>query len=461
MKPGKARALTWRYAALAGALELAIALPMPVLILHMTGRGLDLAMIGLAFTVRALLVVLLELPTGGLADAIGRRPLALASQALTLASFALLLFLTGPLTALAYAVLQGVGSALHSGAMDAWFVDELGRLEPEAPLQPHLAAVDVAQAAGMLAGSAIGGLLPSLMAPLDLPWPLSGFGVALFAGVLVRAVVWLLTAALVREPDRPAVDAAVLREGMRATPAVLADALRLTRDSPIIRWLFAAAAASGLAMVSVETFWQPIAATVLGGAAETSGGFAALGTLAGVAVLAGSLAVLRYGQRFPGGSAALAGVSMLARGGAMLVFAASGHAAGLGVGLGVVYFALATSNVPHDTLLHKAVPSARRSAMLSVHSLVFSLGIAVASGPLGWLATATSPRLALWAAATVTVLACGSYAAIARLQRAGARDAATAALGEPAAYDALPDGVLLDDLVPGPLDGPVDGPVLR
>src|SRR5690606_39349779 len=59
-----------------------------------------------------------------------------------------------PVTALAYAVLQGVGSALHSGALEAWYVDELHRLEPEAPLQSHLALVDVAQASGMLIGSA-------------------------------------------------------------------------------------------------------------------------------------------------------------------------------------------------------------------------------------------------------------------------------------------------------------------
>lgn len=443
MKPGRGRALTTRYAALAGTLELAIALPMPVLILHMTGRGLDIATVGLAFTVRALLVALLELPTGGIADAIGRRPVALASQLFTLASFAVLLFVVGPVTALVYAVLQGVGSALHSGAMDAWFVDEIGRLEPDAPLQPHLAAVDVAQAAGMLAGSAIGGLLPSLTAPLDLPWPLAGFGIALAAGVAVRVITWFWTLALVKEPSRAKPDSAVIRDGLNAMPGILSDAIRLSRETPVIRWLLAAAAASGLAMVSVETFWQPVASTVLGATAEDSQGFAVLGTLAGVAVLAGSLAVMRYGQRFPGGEAALAGFSMMLRGGAMLLFAVSASAVGLAAGLGIVYFALATSNVPHDTLLHKAVPSSRRSSMLSVHSLVFSLGIAVASGPLGWLASATSPRLALWIAGLCTVGACTAYAAIGRMQRTAAELQPT----KPAAVGGggLADALLLDD----------------
>src|SRR5690606_37876447 len=197
------RALTYRYALLIGMLELAIAVPMPVLVLHMSGRGLDLAIIGLAFTIRAVLVVLLELPTGGLADAIGRRPVALASQLFTAASFLALLFVTGPAVALLYALLQGIGAALHSGALDAWYVDELKRLEEGVELQPHLAAVNVFQASGMLLGTALGGLLPSLTARFDMPYPLDAFGVALGAGVALRALVWLLTFVLMREPVKP------------------------------------------------------------------------------------------------------------------------------------------------------------------------------------------------------------------------------------------------------------------
>jgi MFS family permease len=413
---------------------------MPVLVLHMTGRGLDLGLIGLAFTVRALLVVILELPTGGLADAIGRRPVALASQLFTLASFLLLLFVTGPLTALAYAVLQGIGSALHSGALDAWYVDELHERDPDVLLQPHLAVVDVAQAGGMLIGSAVGGLLPSLTAGLDLPWPLAGFGISLFVGVALRAVVWVLTLFIMKEPrrsvadrgsnagasDGPTAGSRARLAGFGAVPEILADALRLTRSSPRILWLMVAAGAGGLAMVSLETFWQPIAATVFGSTAADSRPFAVLGTTTGVAVLCGSLAVMRWGQGFPGGSAALAGFSMLVRGGAMLLFATTASATGLGFGLAIAYFALATNNVPHDTLLHKAVPSARRSSMLSVHSLVFYLGIALASGPLGWLAAQLDPRVALMVAGLVTILACVPYAIIGRLP---APPRATAATG--------------------------------
>src|SRR5690606_22441303 len=169
------------------------------------------------------------------ADAIGRRPVALASQLFTLGSFVLLLFVTGPVTALAYAVLQGIGSALHSGALDAWYVDELHHRDATVPLQSHLAMVEVAQAGGMLLGSALGGLLPSLTAGLDLPWPLAGFGISLFVGVALRALVWLLTLTIMREPRRVAQPGGAgaglpAPAGFGAVPAILSDALRLTRS---------------------------------------------------------------------------------------------------------------------------------------------------------------------------------------------------------------------------------------
>ncbi|HRQ10654.1 MAG TPA: MFS transporter [Trueperaceae bacterium] len=406
------KALTYRYAFLVGLLEFAIAVPMPVLVLHMTGRGLDLAVIGLAFTLRAVLVVLLELPTGGLADAIGRRPVALASQLFTMASFIALLFVTGPALALLYALLQGIGAALHSGALDAWYVDELKRLEEEVELEPHLATVNVFQAVGMLLGTALGGALPSLTAGLDLPWPASGFGVALLAGIALRALVWLLTLVLMHEPIKPEGGSVV---GWRAVPEILMDAGKLTRSIPSIRWLLLAAGASGLAMVSIETFWQPIAAFTFGDDPSRSVPFAVLGTLSGVAVLAGSLAVMRWGKLFPGGSVALAGASTVIRGLAMYLFASMASSWGLGLGLALTYFALSTTNVPHYALLHDVIPSSRRSSMLSVHSLVFFGGIAIASGPLGWLATQLGPRLALSIAAALTIMSAFAYVRVARV----------------------------------------------
>lgn len=430
------RGVTRRYALLAGLQEFAIWLPLPVLVLHLADRGFDLAAIGFAFALRAVVVVLLEVPTGGLADAIGRKPIALASQAATFASFAALLVVGGPGTLLAYALLQGLGSALHSGALEAWYVDRLGATGPNVDLQRHLALVGVVQTAAMLAGAALGGALPALVAGVGLPWPLAGFGVALAAGLALRLVVAALTALLVVEPEY----AGRARWSVAfQTPGLVRDGFRFVRRSPTLPWLLLAGAALGWALTAVETLWQPIAGLTFGADPATSGVYGALGFVLGASGLLGSLAVMRYGDRFPGGPVALAAATQLLKAVAMIVLAASAGGLGVAVGLGLVYVAIAAQNAPHDALLHAAVPSEKRSIVLSVHSLAFFGGIALGSALLGWVANAAGPQAAMALAGVATAVAAGAYVGVAasrrRMGAAGAGAAAAVAAGDEAAAD--------------------------
>ena len=63
----------------------------PTLVVLMQSRGLTLAQIGVAAAAQGVLVLLLELPTGGLADTLGPRRVLLASGAIE--SLALVLFI--------------------------------------------------------------------------------------------------------------------------------------------------------------------------------------------------------------------------------------------------------------------------------------------------------------------------------------------------------------------------------
>jgi len=78
--------------------------------------------------------------------------------------------------------------------------------------------------------------------------------------------------------------------------------------------------------------------------------------------------------------------------------------------------------------------------------LVFFLGIAVASGPLGWLASEAGPRAALTVAGFVTILACMAYAIIGRLQAAATATAVTPAATE-AVHEPVRDAALADALL--------------
>jgi MFS family permease len=109
------------------------------MVLLMSGRGLSLAQVGAVTAVHSVVVVALELPTGGLADVIGRRVVLAASALLSAAGLVLMATATTFWMFTGWAVLQGMARALSSGPAQAWYVDTLHRAAgPDADLRHGL-----------------------------------------------------------------------------------------------------------------------------------------------------------------------------------------------------------------------------------------------------------------------------------------------------------------------------------
>ena len=89
-RPLGAAAVRRRFVVLTALRWLPTGLLIPVLVVFEQSRGLTLAQVGLVSATAGVVVLLLELPTGGLADALGRRPVLVAATALDLASLGLL-----------------------------------------------------------------------------------------------------------------------------------------------------------------------------------------------------------------------------------------------------------------------------------------------------------------------------------------------------------------------------------
>jgi MFS family permease len=94
-------------------------------------RGLSLAEIGVIFSMQGFVVLGLELPTGGFADALGRRPVLLAAGVVALISG--VLFITADTFGMFIIamLLQGVFRALDSGPLEAWYVDTAHADDPD------------------------------------------------------------------------------------------------------------------------------------------------------------------------------------------------------------------------------------------------------------------------------------------------------------------------------------------
>jgi MFS transporter, DHA1 family, tetracycline resistance protein len=247
------RAAQWRFLVLTALRWGPVGLFIPVFVLLPLDRGLTLSEVGLTVAVQGLVVLLLELPTGGLADAWGRRPVLVLAGIVAVASTALFLSASSVAGfALAY-LLQGVYRALDSGPLEAWYVDAVHvandgdrdrhgtEREIERGLSRAGAVLGVAIAAGALAGGglvALGGVGP--FEALALPVALA----------LALQVLGLVAVVALMPEMRRAAGARAAVGALREAPRTVVGGLRLLRTSPVL-----------LAIVAVELFWGFGAAT--------------------------------------------------------------------------------------------------------------------------------------------------------------------------------------------------------
>ncbi|MFO7544059.1 MAG: MFS transporter [Trueperaceae bacterium] len=373
-------------------------LPMAIGVLFVQSRGFSLLDVGLFTGIYALTVALLEVPTGGLADTIGRKRVAMLAGALAMASSAMLLVTFSLPMLLAYAVVFGASRALGSGALEAWFVDAQQAIEPDVDLQPPFAMAGTFELFALAAGTLLGGFLPTWFAHLP---TIEGHIVSPLAtpilaslGVKLLALVAILT--LVRETPT---------EGAKTSYGhVFRDAVALTRGNGIVLALLGVSAASGFLVAGLETFWQPFFAARLGGGAEKTWLFGVIMAGSFGAGMLGNLLAIPMSRWLGRRHARVAALFHALQLAAVLALAFTKVVPAAVALFWIAYLAMGGSGSPIAALFNGAVPGNRRSVMLSVRSLAGFAGAFLGSVVLGWVAESASIQAAWTIAGGSTVL---------------------------------------------------------
>lgn len=388
---------------------LATALPMALSVLLVLARGLTLFQVSLAMGVYSLTVVLLEIPTGGLADAVGRKKVTLLAYGLMLlSSLGYLVSFTFPVFLLTM-ILYGVGRALASGALDAWFIDSLQAADPAIDLQPVLATANtyalLALGSGLLLGSTLPQFLTAL--PPEGSAVLTPFSAPILAALAVKVVLLLLTILLVKEA-RPA-DGTTWRTGLAEMPGIIRTGLTLSRRNPTILLLLGASLAGGLVLSTLETFWQPHFAGLLGGSEGHSLFFGAVMGGNFLVGMAGNMLVTPLSRLLGQRRGLLCAIFQGVRGLMLLLLALQTNLPLAVLLFWLVYFNMGLIEAPHMTLFNREIPAAQRSAMLSIGSFVGYTGAFIGSIGLGYLAEAASISTAWIVAGAILLVSLGLY----------------------------------------------------
>jgi len=136
------------------------------------GAGLDIQHVLLTNAAFTLGSMVFEIPTGVVADTLGRRVsflLCLASLFVTTLLYVAIAWRGWGFWAFVWvSVFLGLGYTFYTGAVDAWLVDALQATGYSKPLEPVFARAQMFFGAGMLVGTIGGGLLGQIR--LDLPY---------------------------------------------------------------------------------------------------------------------------------------------------------------------------------------------------------------------------------------------------------------------------------------------------
>lgn len=339
-------------------------------------------------------MVLFEIPTGVVADTIGRRVSYMAGTLTLMATtllYVMLWEISGPFWAWALvSLLLGLGFTFFSGAVEAWLVDALNATGFTGDLEQIFGRGQIVTGIGMLTGSVIGGYVAQITS-LGVPF--------VMRAVVLVAMFFFAWKAMKDLGFKPHKAESTLGE----MKSIASNSIEYGWRVPSVKWIMLSAPFT--AGVGIYAFYalQPYLLELVGDpeAYGIAGITAAL--VAGSQIIGGILAP-RIRRLFKLRTSAL----MLAVGGGAIALALIGVIENfyLAVGLIAIWAMLSAAAMPiRQSYVNGMIPSRQRATILSFDSMLGSTGGVVIQPALGRAADAYGYATTYLYGAVITVFA--------------------------------------------------------
>lgn len=355
-----------------------------VLLLILEERGFGLFDISILFAVFTGTRLLLEIPLGGLADAIGRKPVFMLSVIAVLFSISILLIFDSFWLTLLALMFMGMRMALMSGTLGAWFIENFKQLAPTFSTQPVLAKTQRSGAMGLAISSIIGGFSADLVGVNLAHIGITKYEVPLVGSLILGGFVLFYTQFFIIETSQKLSKKAIVG-GFSNLGIIIFDATQYGLKNKLISSMLIGTACTSLAFFTFQAFWVPYikpmlndqyAATIIGILTFVYFFMAGLGS----EIAKPTIVFLNNNM-----SHALATLTFIC-GLCLLAISTTSNIYSF-VALLIVYTAFFGSvSSPYNSIFNDHIPNEKRSTLLSIASLMQGLGGLIGMLFIGYIA---------------------------------------------------------------------------
>jgi MFS family permease len=380
------------YFAITGLFNLAMSLIWGIDTLFKMGAGLDIQQVLLTNAAFTLGSMVFEIPTGVIADTVGRRVsllLCLVTLFITTLLYVASAWRGWGFWAFAWiSVFLGLGYTFYTGAVDAWLVDALKATGYTGSMERVFARGQMFFGGGMLVGTIGGGLLGQIR--LDVPYLVrAAIVVPLFA------LAWFRMTELGYTPR-----ALELRRVPQEMRRVFVEGLRYGLHHPVVRPVMIASLVSMSFMIFGFYSWQRYFLDLLGHDAVWVDGV--ISSLVGLSLIAGNALVAPLSRVVR----TRTGLLMVSAAAQAVLVVACGSLTNfyVVVALYLVYgVAIGVAMPVKQAYLNAHIPSAQRATIISLDSMFASTGGVI--GQSGWGAVARARSIGTaWVGSGATLL---------------------------------------------------------
>ncbi|MFA9463171.1 MAG: MFS transporter [Velocimicrobium sp.] len=346
-----------------GSFSMGLLLPITNLIL--LDKGATLQTLPLLLAIYSFTVLVFELPSGMLADFLGRKTIYFISCILKLIALALLLVVSNPNWFILIMFLNGLNRSFSSGSMDALFIDQAITASGTGILSKVISRMSILEGIGLASGGIAGGFLASLS---------SSYDTVILSCLFLNILLILLSLFGVKEAKLP-------RSHQKNSSFFSKIRIELNRFSfsPNIHILLISTFLTGFFLSTIETYWQPAFQAIQKNNSNHIWMFGILSFLGFIAITFGNFTIGKIMFHIKDKWWTFFYFSRTLFGFFIIAFALQKSGVGFILFYTMIYFSFGICNVIENTLLNEMIPNHLRSSFLSFYSLILQIGSLFAS----------------------------------------------------------------------------------